>query len=236
MMNTIDVQRLASQAPLASGYRFELIRRDEIRNLIERLTNWYRDISVGAASCFLQEEFYSRKVFFDDEPDRECIVLALKHGPEVVGMFSCELHSVTRSIYAGLGVAHPQHRGTRLAQAGMAFVETLAEHLDVGFIFGMATLKHPYAQRAFERAGWQLVGITPGYDREMVAPGVVKRVYEAVYAKVLAGEGLLNPDRTNLTPRTRALFDSLFEGGTPEVRLEQREYVANGDCQQNERA
>ena len=55
----------------------------------------------------------------------------------------------------------------------------------MGLVYGMATLKAPHAQRAFERAGWQLIGITPGYDREMVAPGVVKRVYEAVYAKVL---------------------------------------------------
>jgi hypothetical protein len=228
-MEAIDVERLASSAPLTCGYRFELIRRDEVAHLIEQLTNWYRDISVGAASCFLQHEFYSRKVFFQDATDRECIVLALKHGDELVGMFSCELHSVTRSIYAGLGVAHPSHRGTRLAQAGMAFVETLADHLGVGFIFGMATLKHPYAQRAFERAGWQLVGITPGYDRELIAPGIVKRVYEAVYAKVLAGEGLLNPDRDNLTPRTRALFDSLFHCDTALPELEQSRHIAYRD-------
>jgi hypothetical protein len=39
----------------------------------------------------------------------------------------------------------------------------------------------------------------------------VKRVYEAIYAKVLEPEsGLLRPEPHNLTPRTRALFDSLF--------------------------
>ena len=37
----------------------------------------------------------------------------------------------------------------------------------------------PHAQIAMENLGWQLIGITPRYDREMVAPGVVKRVYEA---------------------------------------------------------
>jgi len=43
-------------------------------------------------------------------------------------------------------------------------------------------------QRALEGAGWQLIGFTSGYDREEVAPGVVKRVFEAVYTKVLVPE------------------------------------------------
>src|SRR5262249_23036820 len=117
----------------------------------------------------------------------------------------------TRSIYAGLGVAAPDHRGSNLACAGMTFVERVGRQLGMGFAFGTATLKHRYAQEACERAGWQLIGIAPGYDRERVAPGVVKRVYEAIYARVLeADEGLLPPELHNLTPRTRALFDSLF--------------------------
>ena len=83
----------------------------------------------------------------------------------------------------------------------------------MGMIYGMATLKIPHVQMAFENLGWQLIGITPGYDRELVAPGVVKRVYEAVYAKVLVADaGLLRPQPQNMTPKTRALFDSLFPG------------------------
>jgi hypothetical protein len=66
----------------------------------------------------------------------------------------------------------------------------------MGMIYAMATLKIPHVQRAFEALQWQLIGITPGYDREMVAPGVVKRVYEAVYAGILIGAaGLLHPER-----------------------------------------
>jgi len=45
----------------------------------------------------------------------------------------------------------------------------------------------------------------------MVAPGVVKRVYEAFYAKVLVpDEDLLRPDPKNLSPKAKALFDLLF--------------------------
>ena len=44
-----------------------------------------------------------------------------------------------------------------------------------------------------------------------MAPGVVKRVYEAVYAKVLVpDEDLLRPDPKNLTPKVKALFELLF--------------------------
>jgi hypothetical protein len=44
-----------------------------------------------------------------------------------------------------------------------------------------------------------------------VSPGVVKRVYQAVYAKLLVPEAeVLRPDPKNLTPRARALFDLLF--------------------------
>jgi hypothetical protein len=213
-MNAADVECFAQMAPLAPGYRFELLKRSEVRVLIDALTRWFPDISVGGASCFLDESFYARKVFFADAQEHDSIVLALRHGDELVGMFSCELDPATQSVYAGLGVAAPGHRGAHLAQAGMLFVEALGQHLGVGFVFGMATLKHPYAQRAFERAGWQLVGITPGYDREVITPGVVRRVYEAFYAKVLeTDEGLERPDRHNMTPRTLALFDTIFHRG-----------------------
>lgn len=86
----------------------------------------------------------------------------------------------------------------------------------MGIVYGMATLKIPHVQLAAEKQGFQHIGITPGYDQEMVAPGVVKRVYEVVYAKVLvADEHLLYPHPRNMTPKTKALFDLLFsEDGT----------------------
>ena len=64
---------------------------------------------------------------------------------------------------------------------------------------------------ALETTGWQLIGFTSGHDREEVAPGVVKRVYEAVYAKLLVpDEEVLRPDPRNLTPGAWALYGMLF--------------------------
>ena len=83
--------------------------------------------------------------------------------------------------------------------------------MGAGFVYGLATLKVPSMQLALERAGYQLLGFVPGYDREVVAPGLVKRVYEAVYAKVLVpDEELLRPDPKNLSPKARAMFAVLF--------------------------
>jgi hypothetical protein len=55
------------------------------------------------------------------------------------------------------------------------------------------------------------LGFFPGYDREVVSPGVVKRVYQAVYAKLLVPTADVQlPDPKNMTPRTSALFELLF--------------------------
>jgi hypothetical protein len=59
--------------------------------------------------------------------------------------------------------------------------------------------------KQLERAGHQLLGLTPGYDREMVEGNVVKRVYEAVFAKVLVPEtALLRPDPKELDAKDQS--------------------------------
>jgi hypothetical protein len=206
-----DIESLIAQAPLGAGYRFELLKQAQIAELVGCISQWFPDISVGGASCYLRRQFYERRAYLADGPVRDVVVLLLKRADELCGMFSCKLDRETQSAYAELGVAAPAHRGAHLARAGITFTEALARRLGVGFIYGMATLKNPYAQRAFEQEGWQLIGITPGYDRELISPGVIKRVYEAVYAKVLASEAsILRPERGNLTRRTQSFFDWIF--------------------------
>jgi hypothetical protein len=56
-----------------------------------------------------------------------------------------------------------------------------------------------------------VAGIRLWHGREEIAPGVVKRVYEAVYAKLLVSDDEVHrPDPRNMTPKTKALFDLLF--------------------------
>ena len=196
---------------LPDGYRNEWLKRADIPALIEAIKVWHPDIEVGAASCYLRQGFYDDKVFLAGEAEKDVIVIVTKFHDELAGMGSWEREPDALTIYARFGAIAPAHRGAKLAVRAMEFGERVGRAMGAGFVYGMATLKIPNMQLALERAGYQLLGFTPGYDREVVAPGVVKRVYEAVYAKVLVpDDDLLRPDPRNLTPKAKALFEMLF--------------------------
>ena len=117
----------------------------------------------------------------------------------------------TLAIYGRLIVLAPEHRGAGLSVLAMQGTEHLGRTMGAAFMYALATLQHPYAQRALERAGYRLLGFFPGYDRVEVSPGIVKRVYQAVYAKLLVAEDEVHwPDPKNMSPHARALFELLF--------------------------
>ena len=210
-MNWPSFDTFSAMAPLPDGYRYEMLKRSEIPALMRAIEAWHPDISVGAASCYLREDFYIDKALLDGEIEKDLLVVLIKRDDELAAMGSWEREQDALTIYARFGAVAPEHRGAKLAVRAMQFGENLARAMGAGFIYGLATLKIPHMQLALERAGYQLLGFAPGYDREMVAPGIVKRVYEAFYAKVLVpDEELLRPDPRNLSPKARALFEHLF--------------------------
>jgi hypothetical protein len=210
-MKWAHTDEMATLAPLPEGYHYERLERSEIPALIAAIQTWHPDISVGAASCYLREDFYSNKVFLDGEAEKDVCVLLFKCKDELVGMWSFEQEPEALAIYGRLMIIAPAHRGSKLASSATAGTERMGRAMGAEFMYVMATLKNPYMQLAMERAGYQLLGFTPGYDREIVEGNMVKRVYEAVFAEVLVPEhALLRPDPKNLTPKTKALFDLLF--------------------------
>jgi len=210
-MKWFDPVALSAMWSLPDGYRNESLKRADIPALIAAIKIWHPDVAVGAASCYLREEFYVEKVSLAGETEKDVIVVVTRFNDELAGMGSWEREPDALTLYARFGAIAPEHRGAKLAVRAMEFGERLGRAMGAGFIYGMATLKIPNMQLALERAGYQLLGFTPGYDREVVAPGIVKRVYEAVYAKVLVtDEELLRPDPKNLSPKAKALFDVLF--------------------------
>lgn len=211
MIDWHEVAALAARMPLPEGYSLSLLQPSEVGLLIDHLRAWFPDIGVGSASGYLRDAFYAERVFFEHGPQRQVLVLLQRYGNEVSGMFAFECDWQAMTIHAQVGAAAPGHRGSALVRTGMAFTEQLGRRLGMGLVYGMATLKAPHAQRAFEGAGWKLIGIAPGLDRELVAPGTVRRVYEAVYAKTLGDEhALQQPRPENMTPSTRDLFERLF--------------------------
>ncbi len=205
------IDQLSVMAPLPEGYRYEWLKRSDIPALVKAIARWHPDIAVGGGSCYLREDFYFENVFLEGEQEKNILVGLFKRGDEFAGMWSWEQEPDALSLYGRLIIVAPEHRSAKLASKVMPLAELAGRAMGAEFLFALATLKIPHMQHALETAGWQLIGFTSGYDREEVAPGLVKRVFEGVYTKVLVPEEeLARPDPNNLTPRGRALFEVLF--------------------------
>jgi hypothetical protein len=212
-MNWVAINELSSKLPIPHGYRIEQLKRSEIPELISCFKVWFPDVTVGAESCYQREEFYSRDVFMEGEPDRDVIVFLIKKNQEPVAMFSMQRYEYTLTLYGRIGAIAPQYRGEKLAYIAPALMEAMARAMGMEVVYALAEFTIPNMQMVLERAGFQVVGIVPASDRLMVAPGVIKRVYEAIYVKVLAADAdVLRPQCEGMTPRTKALYDFLFAG------------------------
>ena len=211
MMNWPQIEQIAVMVTLPDGFRFDSLARADIPALIAALKQWHPDIAVGGGSCYLREDFYTELVELQGEEKKSIFVGQFRCGDELAGMWSWEQEPDALTLYGRLIVIAPQYRSAKIASLVMPMAEAAGRLIGAEFLFGLATLKIPHMQRALESAGYQLIGFTSGYDREQVAPGVVKRVFEAVYTKVLVPEAeLVRPDPNNLTPTARALFEVLF--------------------------
>lgn len=196
-----------------SGYRCEVLGADGVADLIEELSSCYPGIAVGGASCFLRNDFYVDRVFFEGGADRDFFVIVFKHLDTWAGVLSVERDYDSQVLYGRVGTVAIAHRGAGLSKLFPSLLEAIARAIGTGLVYALATLKVPNVQVGFERAGWKLIGIMPGFDRELLGPGNVKRVYEAVYVKVLAPESEFeHPIVDGLTPSTRAVFEHLFPG------------------------
>lgn len=206
-----EIQEIAQLVPLPQGYSLAQLRLDQVCELATKVGEWHPDISVGAGSCFLREDFYRDRVFLAGQAERDVMVLVIEFQSEMVGLFAFEREPDALTMFGKLLIVSPTHRNSKVGLHCLAGTAALSRACGAEFAYTMATLKMPHVQVALERAGYMLLGFTPGYDREVVGNGEVKRVFEAVYAKVLVDdEGILRPRPENLTPTARALFEMMF--------------------------
>jgi GNAT superfamily N-acetyltransferase len=205
---TADLRALV---PLPEGYQFECFDRAHIAPLIAHIRQWYPGISVGANSGYLRDDYYLERVYFEGEVTRDIWVCPISFNSEIVGVFSLERESDSLTLYGRLIAVAPAHRGANLSKFIIHAAEVIGHSMGAAFLYSMVGLSGPHAQRALETAGYRLLGFFPGYDREEISPGVVKRVYQAVYAKLLVpAQEVHYPDPKNMTPKTRVLFELLF--------------------------
>ena len=219
-----QLDEFAALVPLPAGYQWMQLDRALVAPLIQALRVWHPTISIGVASAYLQEAFYEEKVCLDGRDDKDIFAAVISFNGELVGFWSTEREIDSLAIYGRLLVLAAAHRGSKLSVQIMNGATDLGRAMGAQFHYALATLSIPHVQRMLESAGYQLLGFFPGYDREEVAPGVVKRVYHAVYGRLLVPKSEVHwPDPQNMSPHARALFALLFEGetvrGTPEVNL-----------------
>jgi len=194
------------------GYEPEQLNRDDVALLTSKIVAWYPDIVVGSESRHTRQEFYIDECFLKGgDPQRSILPVVAKFKGEIVAFASFERNSDSRTLTCPLGVVAPEHRKSGISVLGWGLIEVLGRSMGAEMIYAYATLKSPHQQVLAEKYGFQLVGIIPGNDRDMVSPGEVRRVYEGLYVKVLCEDELLiQPNPEALTPKTKALWEFLF--------------------------
>lgn len=213
---------LARAVPLPAGYRCRVPGRADVPALVQAVDDWFPGLAVGNASCFLREPFYAQRVQLADRPagpPADFFVLLFEHATGWAGLLAVERDPDSQVLYGRVGTVGPAHRGAGLSRCFPALMEAMGRSMGLGMVYSLATLKVPHMQRGFERAGWQLAGVMPGFDREVAECGRVRRVFEAIYVKVLADASeLLRPPDDGMTPATRALFRQLQAPGADAAR------------------
>lgn len=208
-----SIESMRRMVALPPGYRLDLMQPDEIGAVIQSFRAWFPSISVGLGRSFLEERFYADRVVRVGDLDKDVMAILVRHEDGIAGIATWEREANAGVLYGRLGAVSPQHRKSKLAFLAMELGEAIGRQMGAGLVYGMATTRTPYMQQALEHAGYQVVGIMPGYDREEIEPGVVRRVYEVMYAKQLAADDeFLLPEAGNLSPRAAEVFQTLFPG------------------------
>ena len=195
-----------------TNYSLAVMQKVDVATVVRALGGWYPDIVVGAESCHLTEEFYlSQTALIDASEERSILPIVARFHDEIVGMITYEKNVDARTITCRMGAVAPEHRGTGLAMFGPILLEKIGAAIGAELALYYATLKTKDQQVLAERMRYQLVGIVPAFDRDMVQPGEIKRVYEALYAKVLiSSDGVVKPPLSALSFRTRKVWNAIF--------------------------
>jgi GNAT superfamily N-acetyltransferase len=180
----------------------------DARDVIEFVRAHYPEVSAGAESGFCEPSFFEECVAMVDRDYDRPIAAFVIHTSSgaLVAFLSVEHDPRARVLHGRLALVHPAHRRSGLGRfLGGDLVMQLATALRVELIMTYATLTHSFSQALLEAEGYMLVGIVPAHDRDSVAPGTVKRVWEALYARVLV------EDDAVLAPSPAALGEAAGE-------------------------
>jgi hypothetical protein len=215
------IERLLSGLTIPERICFDQLGREQIDDVIQGLRLWYPDIVVGAESRHLERDFYEREYSLrgsdEDRPLYGFVCRSTDSG-EIIGFMSLEKNVRARQIWSPIGAVEPTKRGAGIGQFGAVILEHVGRAIGAEVAFYQVTLKTNRQQRNAERHGFRLCGILPAIDRDAISPGVVRRVYEGIYVKVLASTNEVHSPRwADLEEPARRLWRAVF-GEHPDDR------------------
>ncbi|WP_341963772.1 GNAT family N-acetyltransferase [Pseudomonas sp. RC10] len=196
---------------LPDGYTLVQLSRLDVPKLVEKLPEWYPNISHGDGARFTRPKFYFESVSLKYESSRDTIIYVGLKGVELVSMVCLERDYDTKSLYGRLGVVAPEHRRSGLGVVVMDLIEASARLQGLANIYTYATLHNNTVQKLLEKAGYSPVGIVPGRDRECIPDrNEVVRVPEVLYVKALAHrERSLEAHPANMTPAVKRIWQTI---------------------------
>jgi len=89
-MKWANIESLTKGVPPPEGYKYALPTQSQIPTLIQAVDEWFPGLAVGNASCYLREDFYKNRVFFEDNHECDFFLMLFKQGQDWAGMLSVE--------------------------------------------------------------------------------------------------------------------------------------------------
>lgn len=213
MMRWPDVSALIQSLILPNGVSLRLLRADEFEKLPALLLSWFPAVEVGAESIFLTPEFLRREVVCEGNLSPNIYAVFVTQDEAVVGFMTFERQPANATLHARLGALAPEARAGFLGALGFMVFEKLGVLCGAELLLTWMTLAGRHQQLFAERRGFQLVGVVPGFDRDLISRGRTMRVTEGLVAKLLVADTeLLEPSPENMTPRTRRLLEAIRRG------------------------
>lgn len=188
------------------------VTTNQIPELISNLKDWYPAIQVGMESRHLSLNYYNDNCVLTDKGIGRTNLPLLVQSKDglTIGFISFQADPAARNLTSPLGIVNPNYRGKGIAYFGPNLLEAVGKKLQYSLVYYFVTLETIAQQKVAEALGFKIVGIFPSWDRDLI-DGQPQRVSEAAYAKSLNGsEATRLPIPTNLTEKTKKLWDFLF--------------------------
>ena len=195
-----SIELLRRHVTPPSGFSFDQLSRKQVPIITKLVKTWYPTISVGMESVHLRENFFYRDTYLAKEEERDIFPLVFEYESAIVGLLTLTRIPESLVLTGRLGAFDPNVRGLGIGNFFGPLTTAMSELMNAEAMYFFATLQHPITQKVFEKMGMQIVGIVPGYDRDQLSDGSIKRVPEAIYAKVLSAKAqIYKPNPKGMT-------------------------------------